>query len=582
MYGCRVGICLKCSVVVWMFLSAASLAFGKVAFLPTVHLQEGGKPNSIATGDLNGDGKTDVVFTDFNNLNVSVMLGKGDGTFATPVPYTLGDLGTSWPDGVVVGDVNGDGKQDLVVITAANGPNGANAVVLLGNGDGTVQAPLSSPTNISPVTVAAADINGDHKLDLFIGGNGSPAVLFGNGDGSFTIGPDLPPIFSPNVTAEWATGAADLNGDGHTDLFTGNWGAASVAVFLAKADGTFNPPTVYELAGSGVPGSTSAVSADVNGDGKPDILASNYFGNPVGVLIGNGDGTFKDAISYYAGSNPSQIVVLDLDGDGKLDFAASDFNDQNYNPQPDGFGVTAISGKGDGTFDFQTFAQFDAGIQASGIASGDFNGDGLPDLITVNPVTANLSLLINAAQVFFIKLSALSAGSIVPGQSATSTLTISPTNGFGGSVALSCSVSPQPAQAPTCQFSSSSVALTGAPITATLTISTVAGAAAAKHSPGFLWLYAQLLPIGLLFSGITLARSKKIKRGLMSTITFTGALVLLSMQLACGGNSGSSGTGGGSPGGNGAGSTPAGTYTVQVTAKGASLQQQTSLTLTVN
>ena len=572
----------------FLFRSALHF-FALVTFVPLLfaasplkfsiaHPPVGNKPLSVTTADLNGDCKIDIIATNENDKNVVVLLGKGDGTFSLPVSYSLGDLGTSWPVGVTTGDFNGDGKLDVVVVTAANGPNGATAVVLLGNGDGTLGAPLTSIAGNSPVTVATADLNKDHKLDLVVGGNSDAVFMLGNGDGTFQNGQFLPAPLS-QLGQEWGVGAVDLNGDGNVDIFTGNWTPTSVGVFLSNGDGTYKPPAIYdlEIGFSNPVGSLSVVSADLNGDNKLDIIGTEYVFGGIGVLIGNGDGTFNTAVTYIGGSNPGQVIVLDLDGDGKLDYAASNYNDTNYNPQPDGFGVTTVLGKGDGTFDDrQGLAQFDTGTQATSIAAGDFNGDGLPDLVTTNSQVNTLSVLINTTTTFSVAAPALSPGAVSAGQSATSTLTFSPLNGFAGTVTLTCAVSPASANAPSCSLSPASVKASGSAVTSTLTVATV-GAAAALHPShpavrrfvSALWL---LPSIALVAMGGS-ANAKKKKTFLRVFCACLIALALIVM-VACGGSS--------SSGGGGGPSTPAGTYTVQVTATSGALQRQTSLTLTVN
>jgi VCBS repeat protein/FG-GAP repeat protein len=394
----------RCAIVLCAILLACSAAFARgkrITFAAPVEYAVGNKPHDVAIGDLNGDGHLDVIVSNITDQNIMVLLGNGDGTFQSPVAYSLGNLGTSWPTGVAVGGFNSDGKLDVAVVTASNGLSGANALILFGNGDGTLQAPISSPTGTSPVSVSVGDVNGDGKLDLLVGGNGSAAVLLGNADGTFQNPQLLPVPFSLSlpVTAEWVIRAADLNGDGHMDLFTANWGNfdASIAVYISNGDGTFQSPVAYDLLLSGVPGATSVVAADFNGDGKLDLLVNSYVSDGMSIFIGNGDGTFQPAMPLYAGTSPNQLVVADFNRDRRLDIAAADFNDTSFNPTPAGFGVTVLGGgHRAGTFD--ALFQFDPGTQSSAIAAGDFNGDGLPDLVTIHPLTNNMSVLINTSQ----------------------------------------------------------------------------------------------------------------------------------------------------------------------------------------
>src|SRR6266566_3096794 len=234
-------------------------------------------PSNIVVGDFNGDGKPDLAVANFGDWNVYVLLGNGDGTFQVARSvYFNGGGARFWY--IAEGDFNGDGKLDLAVTDYSNN----NVSVLLGNGDGTFQAPRTFPVGIHPAQVAVGDFNGDGILDLAVADYGcsqechpSPSntvlVLLGNGDGTFRP--------APNLTV-------------------GN-GPAGVAV------------------------------ADLNGDGKPDLVVANFDDNTLSVLLGNGDGTFQAAQNYLVDSAPVFVAVGDLNGDGKPDLAVADLHTFN-------------------------------------------------------------------------------------------------------------------------------------------------------------------------------------------------------------------------------------------------------------
>ena len=281
---------------------------------------------SVAVADLNGDGKPDIVvancaLTAYNycwngSSGVGVLLGNGDGTFQPVVTYDSGDAA----DSVAVGDLNGDGKPDLVIGSSL----GAEARVLLGNGDGTFQPAVAYYAGSNGAAVALADVNGDGRVDLVVANYGSNtvSVLLGNGDGTFQQALS----YGSGGYGTDAVAVADVNGDGKPDLVVANYGDGSVGVLLGRGDGTFQPAVTYSSGGS-LP--TSIAVSDVNGDGKPDLLVANYGSNVVAALLGNGDGTFQPAVTYNScggctvWEGPASVAVADLNGDGQPDLVLS-------------------------------------------------------------------------------------------------------------------------------------------------------------------------------------------------------------------------------------------------------------------
>jgi hypothetical protein len=330
----------------------------------------------IAVADVNGDGKPDVVVTNCGSGTVGVLLGNGDGTFQAAVTYPSGGEA---PQAIAIADVNGDGKPDILVANNGSGTVG----VLLGNGDGTFQTAVTYDSGGPPADLAVADVNRDGNPDLVVatcgtGGCFDPggvlAVLLGNGDGTFRA----PLTFSAGIPTSVAV--ADVNGDGNPDLLVANWdNPGTVAVLLGNGDGTFKSAVSY---GSSGIESTSIAVADVNGDNKLDVLVANWCASDincedgsVGVLLGNGDGTFQAAIGYDSGGNPATAVaVADVNGDGKPDLVLANWNDGT---------VGILLGNGDGTFQ-SVFTYGSGGVMPEAIVIADLNGDGLPDLVIGN------------------------------------------------------------------------------------------------------------------------------------------------------------------------------------------------------
>ncbi|HET9505096.1 MAG TPA: FG-GAP-like repeat-containing protein [Hymenobacter sp.] len=350
-------------------------------FAPAATYGTGGiSPLSIAAADVNGDGKPDLLTVNFNSNTAGVLLGNGNGTFQAATTY-----GTGGGDSrrIAVADVNGDGKPDL--LTANESTN--NISVLLGNGNGTFQAATTYGTGSGsiPDGVAAADVNGDGKPDLLTANYGSntAGVLLGNGNGTFQ---PATTYSTGSSSGPRSLAVADVNGDGKLDLLTGNYGSNTAGVLLGNGNGTFQPATTYGT-GSGSNPFGIAV-ADVNGDGKPDLLTANSSSGTVGVLLGNGTGSFQAVTPYGKGilSAPYSIAVADVNGDGKLDALTATPSTNN---------ASVLLGYGTGYFQAVPAFGTGANSQPFGLAVADVNGDGKPDLLTANESTDNISVLLN-------------------------------------------------------------------------------------------------------------------------------------------------------------------------------------------
>jgi FG-GAP-like repeat/FG-GAP repeat/Thrombospondin type 3 repeat len=278
----------------------------------------GNSPYFIATGDFNRDGNPDLAVANGGGLSYSdtgsatVLLGKGDGTFAAPIQ--VGETG-DYPYALAVADLNGDGKQDLAVASA-----GADSVSIhLGDGRGGFTRTVVLSVGAVPFWIAAGDLNEDGHIDLVtanVGRSfpsplpGSVTVLMGNGDGTFVRAGSLEAGAVPT-----AVEAIDLNGDGHLDLAVADYGSNDVMVLLGRGDGTFGLRVPFTTGESPI----ALAVADLNADGHPDLVTANVDSADVSVLIGAGDGTFGHDVRYAAAVDPMFVAVADLDGDHRED-----------------------------------------------------------------------------------------------------------------------------------------------------------------------------------------------------------------------------------------------------------------------
>jgi hypothetical protein len=321
---------------------------------------------SVAVADVNGDGHPDLIVAvpcqtqDCDNSSVSILLGNGDGTFQPPVIYNAGGLffpGQAWLSSggqwVAAGDLRGIGKPDLILAIACqnlqncNGNEVSTVSVLLNNGDGTFQAPISYSTGADLAdSVGVADVNGDGKLDVIVvddvgpsGDESAISVLLGNGDGTLQA-----PVtyYTGEIDSNGIT-IGDLNGDGIPDLVVGtrifsfcfyecNPYEAPISIFLGNGDGTFQPAATLSTEGLFA---NSIAIADVNGDGTPDLVVAQLcaWNNPgfecsedgtgagqLAVLLGKGDGTFSPLTLYGTGGmNAASVAVADVNADGRPD-----------------------------------------------------------------------------------------------------------------------------------------------------------------------------------------------------------------------------------------------------------------------
>jgi uncharacterized protein (TIGR03437 family) len=369
-----------------------------------------GTANNILTGDFNGDHKPDlaIVCEDSSSkppsAEISVLLGNGDGTFQAPLVSSLASLKFGYATllsrlspfslgAILAVDVNGDGRTDVVFnafgsTITVNTPNAgltfasSNITVMLAGADGTLGAPSTVSGGTPYFVEAAADVNADGIPDLVLDGGGAVgfpvgfAVMLGKPGGSFSAPSPLP---APAASLKPVINlVADFTSAGTPDIVFTSDANGNTYILVNLGMGSFQPPALI----TGLP-IQPFLAGDFTGNGKPDIAAVGQIqlggGDQLVVALGNGDGTFQQPAAPR-GVYGTTLVALDLNGDGKLDLA-----------QADGSLVAFYISNGDGTF--QALPPLSLGAAFAPTVVADFNGDGKPDMADTASVAINTTVI---------------------------------------------------------------------------------------------------------------------------------------------------------------------------------------------
>lgn len=338
-------------------------------FNPAVNYNVNHSPVSVAVGDFNGDGNSDIAVVN-SSKNVSLLLGDGKGNFGSAVDLNVGN----YPTSITTGDINGDGYPDLVTISSTIN----NATISFGDGKGNFNPGLSFSVGRYPTAVAIGNFNHKKTSDLVVANYNLPvvSVLLKDSLGGFNAAKNY------NVTGRSTdVTVGDFNKDGNDDIAVANALTNNVSVLLGDGNGNFGLATNF---GVGVY-PTSITTGDFNKDGNLDIATANYYSNNVSVLLGDGSGKFSPGVSLNLGTHPWSIASGDINNDKNPDLVVTDYDSNK---------VSVILGDGAGKFGSPS--NFVTGTKPMSIAIGDLNNDGSSDIIVANFDSNNLSVLLNA------------------------------------------------------------------------------------------------------------------------------------------------------------------------------------------
>ena len=356
------------------------LGYGNGSFANQALYSTGSSPysrpaiNSVTVGDFNNDTQLDVVVVNPSNASVSILLGYGNGSFATQVRYPTGSL----PSSVAVGDFNNDTQLDIVVANS----NDNNVGVLLGYDNGSFATPFLYSTGVGLSSIAVGDFNHDTRLDIVVAGSlSSDVVVF--------LGHWIPvfvkqtTLVTHNSSQSHSSVVRDFNNDGHLDIGIANSDTDNIEIFLGH--GRFNF-TREEVFSTGLNSSPQSIAAgDFNNDTFMDVVVANSKWNNMGVFLGYGNGSFAEQSTYTTGDGPQSASVGDLNNDAILDVVVTNYRSNN---------LGIFLGHGDGTFAEMITVSSKYGSHPFSVLIGDFNNDRKLDLAVANDGTDTLYILL--------------------------------------------------------------------------------------------------------------------------------------------------------------------------------------------
>ncbi|CAF1004333.1 unnamed protein product [Adineta steineri] len=355
-------------------------------------------PYSLVVGDVNNDGKLDIVAANYGTNNVGILLAHGNGTFASQITIDMGI--NSRPNAIAINDLNNDTYMDIAVV--CSGTNSIGILLGLGNETFTIPTIYSTGVNSLPQSVAIGDFDNDGTLDIAVSNydTSSINVFFGYGTGVFA---NQMTFYTDDDSKPYLITTGDFNNDTRLDIAAVNYDQNYVDIILTYRNYTFSSQDTYKTTGLGTY-PMSIIAADFNNDNRLDIIVANYWTGDIGVFLGYENDTFSSQTTYStgSGSGPYYIANGDFNNDNQSDIVVANYWTNN---------IGVLLSNGDGTFSDQTTFSTGSKSEPSFVAVGDFNNDTRLDIVVVNYGKNNIGIFLGYGNASFSTQKTYSTGS---------------------------------------------------------------------------------------------------------------------------------------------------------------------------
>jgi hypothetical protein len=425
------------------------LGFGNGSFLSqkTYSVSPESRPQSVVIGDFDQDDKLDIAVSNYDTNNISILIGYGNGSFATPTMHSTGI--DSAPFGMAAGDFNNDNQSDIAVtnvgtnkvfvligytmmqsenpteystgiasnpyciasgdfnndtqldlVVANYGTNNAGIFLGYGNGSFQEQTTYSTGNNSRPIMLTTSDLDNDYRLDIVVANSNTQCVgiLYGYGNGAFAT---VVSHFTGDSSYPISVIADDFNNDNHLDIAFADYNTDNIGIFLGYGNRTFGKLTTYSTGDNAR--SFFLASGGFNNDSRSDIAVANYGTNNIVIFLGSGDGTFILSAIYATGdgSGPWMLTIADLNKDNHLDIIVVNSGTNN---------IGVFFGFGNGSFNIQQTYSTGSSSYPSWVSVADFNNDSWLDLAVANAGINDVGIFLGNSYGYFSNQSTYSTG----------------------------------------------------------------------------------------------------------------------------------------------------------------------------